>query len=58
MKKSEIFVGPVLYYCWFEIGNKRYVIDIGQNILFWIYYFIYYNIRSDTGIKTVQDYKN
>ena len=34
MKKSEIFVGPVLYYCWFETENQRYVIDTGQNILF------------------------
>ena len=42
MKKLEISAGPILYYCWFGIGNRRYVIDIGQNILFWIFPFLMY----------------
>lgn len=42
MKKTKILVDPVLYYSWFKVDHKRYVINIGQNILFWIFPFLMY----------------
>lgn len=44
MKKVSMYIGPVRYKSWFKYDNRKFVIDVDQNILFYIFPFLIYII--------------
>ena len=64
MQRIKFFPGSGRYWKWFEINDKKYAINLHQNILFYFFPFLLYlmplncyEVESDASLKRASQLK-